>query len=43
VAEAYDAQVVPSAVVVGGDGRIASHVAVGEAAIRVLVESVAER
>jgi len=41
VISAYRADATPSAVLVAADGRVASHVAVGAAAIQALVESVA--
>jgi hypothetical protein len=41
IAAAYDARAFPSAVLLTRDGRIASRLAVGEPAIRVLVEAAA--
>jgi hypothetical protein len=43
VADAYEADVTPSAVLVSADGRIASRLAVGELLIRALVDSSAAR
>jgi thiol-disulfide isomerase/thioredoxin len=43
VADAYEADVTPSAVLVNADGRIASRLAVGEVRIQALVESLSVR